>query len=299
MDITRAYLIRRFGEYYRRTRLYEPREFERREWAFVPLERFPQFVMNRHLAFESYDDLRRFVLDNVPAHAYYSSAYYEDPSAEMERKGWLGADLIFDIDADHLPKRTLKRAKLEVMKLVRILTTDFGVSERDLEIVFSGRRGYHVHVYDDRFRWLDSAERREIADYLTLTGLNVKRMSRMGMRITRCVEMGMDEDRCKSKLAVHIDPPVTADVKRLIRLPYSLHGKTGLIVMPVDLDGLEEFDPLRDALAFGDERVKVRVLRRVRLKVGGEEYRLLPGKHEVPEFVAIFLICGGVALYGH
>lgn len=299
MDLTKAFLIRKFGEYYRRAKLYEPKDFTKREWAFVPLEHFPQFVMHRHLAFEDPKELKAYILDRVPAHAYYSSAYYEDPSAEMDKKGWLGADLIFDIDADHIPKGTLKHAKFEVMKLVKILTTDFGVSEDDLEIVFSGRRGYHVHVYDERFRKLDSAERREIADYLTLTGLNVRRMGKMGMRILRCTNMGVEEERCISKLAVHIDPPVTADVKRLIRLPNSLHGKTGFVVRPVDLDELEEFDPLTDALAFGEEPVKVRVLRRVRLKVRGEEYRLSPGKHEVPEFVAILMMCGGVALYGH
>jgi len=39
----------------------------------------------------------------VPSNAYYSSAYYERPEAEMDKKGWLGADLVFDIDADHIP----------------------------------------------------------------------------------------------------------------------------------------------------------------------------------------------------
>ncbi|MCA1813180.1 MAG: hypothetical protein LC624_04420 [Halobacteriales archaeon] len=31
------------------------------------------------------------------------------------------------------------------------------------------------------------------------------------------------------------DEPVTSDVKRLIRLPGSVHGKTGLRVVPVPL----------------------------------------------------------------
>jgi DNA primase small subunit len=38
-----------------------------------------------------------------PAHAFHSAAYYETPDApQMPLKGWLGADLVFDIDADHL-----------------------------------------------------------------------------------------------------------------------------------------------------------------------------------------------------
>lgn len=45
-----------------------------------------------------------------------------------------------------------------------------------------------------------------------------------------------------------IDEPVTTDVHRLIRFPMSLHGKSGLMVLPVPLDGLEEFDPLVSAV---------------------------------------------------
>ncbi|UCE43857.1 MAG: DNA primase small subunit PriS [Candidatus Bathyarchaeota archaeon] len=59
--------------------------------------------MLRHKAFRNVDDLTSFLEKVVPSDVYYSSAYYEDPEREMEKKGWLGADLIFDIDADHIP----------------------------------------------------------------------------------------------------------------------------------------------------------------------------------------------------
>ena len=302
MDITRNYLMRKFRDYYIRIDLSPPRDFERREWAFVPLEHFPEFVMRRHIAISSELDLKAHVIENVPAHVYYSTAYYEDPSAEMDKKGWLGADLIFDIDADHMPRPSLKAAKLEVLKLIKILTDDFGVREKDIEIVFSGRRGYHVHVYDDRFRELGSAERREIVDYLTLTGLKGGKQME---RIRNCAEKLRSKygskafEICSSKLRVHIDPPVTADIKRLIRLPNSLHGKTGLRVTPVPIDRLEDFDPSIDAVVFGEERVKVRLLRKVKVRMMGCKYELEPGRANVPEYLAIYLICRGVALYGH
>ena len=344
MDITKVFLLKKFREYYSRVDLYIPKEFERREWAFAPLENFPEFVMNRHIAFSSDLELKAYILTNIPAHAYYSSAYYEDPSAEMGKKGWMGADLIFDIDADHLPSKSLKSAKREVFKLVKILTDDFGVSENDIEIVFSGHRGYHIHVYDERFKELESAERREIVDYLTLNSLKAQG-SRQMKRVARCIakyianvikdgridaileEFGVADvsilkkniksiadgdlssipkamlDRifnlCVLKVATHIDPPVTADIKRLIRLPNSLHGKTGLRVTVVPLDKLEEFDPLRDAVVFGDEKVKVRIKKKVKLRMKGEEFTLDAGKNKVPEYLAIFLICRGVAVYGH
>jgi DNA primase small subunit len=344
VDITKVFLLKKFREYYSRVDLYIPKEFERREWAFAPLENFPEFVMNRHIAFSSDLELKAYILTNIPAHAYYSSAYYEDPSAEMGKKGWMGADLIFDIDADHLPSKSLKSAKREVFKLVKILTDDFGVSENDIEIVFSGHRGYHIHVYDERFKELESAERREIVDYLTLNSLKAQG-SRQMKRVARCIakyianvikdgridaileEFGVADvsilkkniksiadgdlssipkamlDRifnlCVLKVATHIDPPVTADIKRLIRLPNSLHGKTGLRVTVVPLDKLEEFDPLRDAVVFGDEKVKVRIKKKVKLRMKGEEFTLDAGKNKVPEYLAIFLICRGVAVYGH
>ena len=59
--------------------------------------------MVRHKKFENLDELRSFLATAVPSDVYYSSALYEHPEIEMDRKGWLGADLIFDIDADHIP----------------------------------------------------------------------------------------------------------------------------------------------------------------------------------------------------
>jgi DNA primase small subunit len=59
-------------------------------------------MMVRHRGFKNAEDLNSFIRVTVPLHAYYSSAYYERPEEEMDKKGWLGADLTFDIDADHI-----------------------------------------------------------------------------------------------------------------------------------------------------------------------------------------------------
>jgi len=334
VELTRHYLIRRFREYYHKAKIYEPIEFRMREWAFVPLKNFPDFVMVRHVSFSEMEELREFLISNVPAHVYFSSAYYLKPSAEMDEKGWTGADLIFDIDYDHLPTKSLESAKREVFKLLRILEKDFGIDEKEIEVCFSGNRGYHVHVYDERFRELGNMERREIVDYLTLRGFKLKgtqfdRVCKIIHRYVRDGKVNVDEktgeilrsslneirkgrldlippevreeliERCLKKLVVHVDPPVTADVKRLIRLPNSLHGKTGFRVVLIDLNDLESFNPYVDAVAFGDESVKVRLLKKVRVNFGGERYILERGRHSLPEYLAVFLMCRGVALYGH
>jgi DNA primase small subunit len=72
---------------------------EKREFGFASFERW----MLRHKSFQNEEELTSFLSNFVPKDAYFSCAIYEAPEAEMERKGWLGADLIFDIDADHIP----------------------------------------------------------------------------------------------------------------------------------------------------------------------------------------------------
>ncbi len=71
---------------------------ERREFGFASFEGW----MLRHKSFKKMDELEQLLRDFIPQDAYVSCAYYEDPASEMEKKGWLGADLIFDIDADHI-----------------------------------------------------------------------------------------------------------------------------------------------------------------------------------------------------
>jgi DNA primase small subunit len=72
---------------------------EKREFGFASFESW----MLRHKGFKGEEELTAFLRDFVPKDAYFSCAIYETPEAEMEKKGWLGADLIFDIDADHIP----------------------------------------------------------------------------------------------------------------------------------------------------------------------------------------------------
>ena len=55
--------------------------------------------------------------------------------------------------------------------------------------------------------------------------------------------------------AIYPDEPVTGDVHRLIRLPGSLHGGSGLRVMVLDSKKLETFNPMKDPIAFGEEPV--------------------------------------------
>jgi len=205
----------KFAEYYKKhsSSIPSPASLEKREFGFLL---FKERIMLRHKGFRDLDALRSFFKTIVPSDVYYSSAYYERPEEEMGGKGWLGADLIFDIDADHIPtpcakthdtwvcnncgavgrspspercpkcgqqkfdEKTwpcevcLESAKAETMKLIDVLTKDFGFSSEELRVGFSGHRGYHVHVESEEIRALDSMARKEIVDYVLGIGLETR-----------------------------------------------------------------------------------------------------------------------------
>jgi len=167
------FLKNMFQNYYKENKIELPDRFGRRELAFIL---FGGKGMIRHLSFEKKNDLLNFLEERVPQHAYYSSAYYKTPDApKMQDKTWMGAELIFDLDSDHLQNiekldysKQLEIVKIEFEKLVKeFLLGDFGFDEKYLELYFSGGRGYHCHVKDPAIFDLDSSERREIVDYIT------------------------------------------------------------------------------------------------------------------------------------
>jgi len=99
---TQEFIQHKFAEYYKENSntIELPSSLEKREYAFLL---FRDKTMLRHKGFKNAEGFRAFLLRSTPSDVYYSSAYFEKPEAEMDAKGWLGADLIFDIDADHIP----------------------------------------------------------------------------------------------------------------------------------------------------------------------------------------------------
>ena len=399
-DPTQAFIIKTFKRYYSKESIEIPDRLSRREFGFMFFDR--TFVL-RHIGFKTKTELKSYLVENAPAHVYHSSAYYQNPNAQtMAEKKWMGADLVFDLDADHLKNAAeltypemLEQVKKQIKRLLdEFITGDLGFDPGKLKIVFSGGRGYHVHVLDPRVLGLGSHERREIVDYITgidldfdwvfpskafeakqfaqrtatierrempdkksggwkrrmtdgidrfLTNLEVlgedetvRKYSNLkddessraiGEKTTRGMyqelferrgpSRGVDrmreernfevfsrqaylnaflrlvEDLLKVSLVGETDEPVTSDIKRLIRLPSSLHGKTGLRVTTMTRDGLDEFDPLRDAVPtlLTDKAIKVVSKAPIDICLRGERIRIPEGENEVPEFAALFLVC--------
>jgi DNA primase small subunit len=371
---------------------------ERREFAFLL---FKEKTMLRHKRLTTAEGLRNALKMIAPSDVYYSCAYYERPEENMETKGWSGADLVFDIDADHIPTPCAKQhdtwtcsncgttghgtspekcsvcggqkfkdlswpceiclesAKEETLKLVDVLIKDFGLSPKDLNVAFSGHRGYHVHVESEATRTLDQAARKEIVDYITGTGLeptfhglekdrgpnlddagwggriakgtyeylltaNSEELARIGLKksaVSAIVKQkekilenwsekglglmlkGIGEEGLEKivqhgveKQSVKIDTVVTTDIHRLIRLANTLHGKTGLKKTNVSITGIEQFDPLKNAIVFEKGALTVFVFEAPQFRLGSETYG--PYKNdrvELPTAAALLLLCKDAA----
>ena len=376
------FLKNQFKKYYEKNKINLPDRFGKREFAFVF---FGGRGMYRHLSFNRKNVFEKFVTEKAPAHSYYSTAYYQKPDAPtMQEKNWMAAELIFDLDSDHLPnaeklsyEEQLREVKNEFYKLVNdFLLGDFGFSEKNMELYFSGGRGYHCHVTDPKILKIDSNERREIVDYITgrdikdslifheqvtgrrnygrtsyASGRSLKmpspdepgwrgRISRgiidiieeiknsekpeeklkeygvkhddaeklledlSNDRINRIKQGNLDQSKTIKKfflnnalrktavsmVAGETDEPVTCDVKRLIRLPGSLHGKTGFKVEKITLDTLKEFNPLRDSIVLPEDTVKIDLKQPVKIKIKDEKYNLKQGEEEIPVYLAVYLI---------
>jgi len=360
---------------------------EKREFGFALFEGF----MLRHKSFNNFGELKNFLENTVPMDAYYSCAYYENPTAEMDQKGWLGADLIFDVDADHIPtdcdkvhdewtcstcgfigkgiapercpicngekfnvttwpcEICLESARAETMKLLDMLMNDFGFSDKEIQVFFSGHRGYHIQIESETILSLDAVARKEIVDYITGLGFNVEpsnvsqwsfcgwgKRSHMGVLefISKAKEEDLRRLGIKGKTAkviiqnrdallenwasgvwrsvrgvgsetvkrvikhavelksARIDTVVTTDIHRLIRLPETLHGKTGLKKTWLSTSEIENFDPFDEAVAFKRGTVSLFVVDAPKFRLGSETFGpYKKQKVELPIAAAVLLIC--------
>lgn len=369
---SRIFLWKKFMQYYSSHDVPAPPEIEKREFGVGTLE---SKIKVRHKGFSSQRELNNYLRREVPFYISYSAAYYQYPENQpMSEKQWLGADLVFDLDVDMgmLSAEKLSVVKEEAENLLDFLLSDFGFSKEDVEINFSGSKGYHIKVFDERVLKLGGTERRHIVDYVTGAGFNleaylipeaapgVDMKGRGGLRskspYTAVVKgptyedsgwgrraynialdvISSDVERLKNvyhirgdkaeelyrnrennrrrledgfweglvgitknmqkriiekyavKLVHDVDGSVTIDTSRLIRLPDTLHGGTGLLAKRVK--DLKSFNPIKDAVVFSSEEIKVDVKEPVEFDLMDESFSYMSGVVSVPECVGIYLM---------
>jgi DNA primase catalytic subunit len=175
-------------------------------------------------AIRSSKDLQRWLIKLQPSDVYYSTSTFLDPTSVASRPKkstdyWgpgnviLGHDVAFDLDRRPLSIFNLERARKDAVRLLDLLSDQ----NYPLKYVaFSGSKGFHL-VFEDIDRTLDpdvhSRERTII--------------QRRKMLVEEIVTKG-----------IKIDTTVTADTRRIIRLPGTVNSKTGYCCQYLTVDQL-------------------------------------------------------------
>ncbi len=311
-----------FAEYYKTADIRIP-GIEKREFGIGNNKK----IDARHLNFANVSEFRNYLCSNTPMFVSHSTAYYEFPGATpIQRKKWMYADIVFDLDIHAEGKygaySQLEGMKDDIRRLVEdFIINDFGIDREHVTIVFSGNRGYHVHVRDPKYIMIGGEERRELVDYVMGTGLNyldffpnrekggkligprpdeggyrgrfarslIRILENEPNRISRVfskpekrdffIEGIKEGNYSKTTLklddllgrlslvardlaisSVNTDVAVTQDLSKLIRVPNSIHGETGLVAKIID--EIDNFNPFAEAGLRG-ERKRIKFIEKV------------------------------------
>lgn len=165
------FLQEKFSDYYSQREL-SVSELHRREFGFGIHKK----IDFRHRAFANASEFNLFLRKEAPLYASHSTAVYEFPDARpMERKIYLGSDLVFDLDVpskdfahEHNPVfcvLCLEKVKKDAVRVRDFLREDFGFKE--FNVNYSGSKGFHFHLRSEHVRSLSQDARRQLVEYLS------------------------------------------------------------------------------------------------------------------------------------
>jgi DNA primase catalytic subunit len=158
------------------------------------------------------EEIQKILTRWIPKNVFYTPTQWLDPV--NLRKGTdsavsdvlLSCPLYFDIDSN-----SIKRSILLSKKLIDIIFKEY--SKKPDQIIFSGRRGFHIYYWD----WED-------IDFNILNP--AKRIEKFSQTRERIIKDLHSKN-------VEVDSTVTSDPWRILRLPGTLHGVTGLAAIPI------------------------------------------------------------------
>ena len=328
--------------------------------------------MIRHMSLKTDKDLHLMLMTNVPSDVFCSNGYYSFPNLPMAEKDWKEADLIFDIDAkdlnlscrkDHIcmkcfscaetslaqdicPKcksnkldfislscqNCISGVKKEVLKLMKILTSDLQIDDKNIKISFSGNEGFHVYVTNSSYSQLGSNERRDLIDYIKFQSAVPERFgfkknnpsrssfpdlgdpgwsgrvakelfgskSKRSKIITKVISDGNVayqqklEEMGKNLIGVKIDSNVTSDIHRIFRLEGSLNSKSGLTKLACE--NIEKFNPYTEACLIDDKPVEISANSPIGFRLKNRKFGpYMNEKISVPKYAAVYMLCKGMA----
>ena len=173
---------------------------------------FGRKIANRNLSFNSEVELNDFLRNKIPFYFSYSAAYYKFPGEKLNKKQYLGGDLVFEFDADDIPTNCkkihdswecphcgakgkgnirkcpecgkpvkidewicdncIKATKKQTKRLYFLLQSHFGFKDDEISIMFSGHKGFHIKIKSQKVYDLKQHQRIEIMNYVSEDGLN-------------------------------------------------------------------------------------------------------------------------------
>jgi len=328
--------------------------------------------MIRHISLKTDKDLHLMLMTNVPSDVYCSNAYYTFPNLPMAEKDWKEADLIFDIDAkdlnlscrkdhtcvkclscgevsllhDTCPKcksnkldllsltcdNCISGVKKEVLNLIKILTNDLQIDDKNVRTSFSGNEGFHLYVANSSYNQLGSKERGDLIDYIMFRRVMPERFgfkkenplrhtfpeldeagwrgrvakelfgskSKRSKAITKIISDGklayqqILEGIGKNSIGIKIDPNVTVDIHRIFRLEGSLNSKSGLAKLACE--NIERFDPYTETCLIDDSSVEVSANFPIEFRLKNTKFGPYTNeKVSVPKYAAAYMLCKGIA----
>lgn len=167
-----------------------------------------------------------------------------------------------------------------------------GIGRKKAELIYKNR--------DKISKNLEKGEYRYLPEIITIKGSKVQSKfdpNRSYYLIKEVkspiIQKIIDETAIKTLASRDTDKMVTIDTSRLIRLPNSLHGGSGLIAKVVK--NLDDFNPLEEAIAFRGEEMEIELKEKVpKFDLSGEKVGPFQGKVKVPESVGIYLLLQGM-----
>jgi DNA primase catalytic subunit len=166
--------------------------------------------------------LQQWLVRYRPLDVYYSTSCWLSPENIGRREKtplsaniFLSSDIVFDIDRSPFSRANLELARMDTQDLLAFC------AESDLPvkyIAFSGSKGFHV-ICSDPHRY-DSPSPLARED--------------MAKAVRRKITGKVLEEK------INIDPKITADTRRIIRVPGTINSKTGYVCTILTPDQLEK-----------------------------------------------------------
>jgi len=390
------FLQKKFRSFYRSVFVDSVPEPERREFGYGV---YGKKIIARHLSFSSSKEFNSFLREESPFFVSYSPAFYEFPDKRpIERKNYIKSDLIYEFDADDIKtpckekhdswkciecnaegkglidkcpncgssvaqeewicEECIEATKKQTIKLIDSLENDFNFTE-GISVNFSGSKGFHIHLRDEKLQGMNPAARIELLDFLTAKEIDLeslgfvyssKKMScheeenafgwskKILSSLRKLIEeenteklsafggtrnstmkkflekkelilkgiqngflfpMGSNSKKFWESLLTNlmeeqklfIDRQTSMDIKKIIRVPDTIHGSTGLTAMQFNREELKEFKPLDKSIIFSSNPLNVFVIKAPKFCLGKESFGPFNSEEtELPEFAAIYLM---------